>query len=264
MMILAIILAAVQVGTWNLKWFPSGRAEHRASARVEAANIEDAREVVAVAAKPHSVFCFEEVRDKKCVEALVKGTVLTNVVVSTWKRSDNRSEWQQVAIVTDLPVVKEDSVQFDYWVAPRGYLHVQVDAGADGKIDFYGVHLKSNYGGKEAKAKAANRKKREAAMKFIPKEGEKAVVLGDFNMDMFSGEFSGEQTCDILTWSGFNNIWTGLPLDKRGTHIGTKRWPDSTLDYIFYRGLSLEGEPTLGPKTDVSDHRMVLVEVSSK
>ena len=36
----------VLCGTWNLKWFPSGRAEHRASPRVEKANIADAADVV--------------------------------------------------------------------------------------------------------------------------------------------------------------------------------------------------------------------------
>ena len=43
MLLSAILsLCAVLCGTWNLKWYPSGRAEHRASPRVEAANEADA------------------------------------------------------------------------------------------------------------------------------------------------------------------------------------------------------------------------------
>ena len=32
---LAVMLAAVVVGTWNGNWFPTGRAEHRAHPDVE-------------------------------------------------------------------------------------------------------------------------------------------------------------------------------------------------------------------------------------
>ena len=39
---IAAILAAVVVGTWNGRWFPSGRAEHRANPEVEAATVSAA------------------------------------------------------------------------------------------------------------------------------------------------------------------------------------------------------------------------------
>ena len=45
-MLKSMLIVALVAGTWNLKWFPSGRAEHRASERVEAANIADAADVV--------------------------------------------------------------------------------------------------------------------------------------------------------------------------------------------------------------------------
>ena len=42
----AILLAAVTVATWNGEWFPSGRAEHRASPEKEERTIRRAGDML--------------------------------------------------------------------------------------------------------------------------------------------------------------------------------------------------------------------------
>ena len=67
-----LVLAEITLGSWNLKWFPSGRAEHRASVRVEKANFQDAADVIREGTKSRGyILFFQEVRDAKTVTNLV-------------------------------------------------------------------------------------------------------------------------------------------------------------------------------------------------
>ena len=95
------LIFAEFAGSWNLKWFPSGRAEHRASARVEAANIEDAADVIRSNLKGSGRIMFlQEMRDAKACTNLVVAIGDTNlkVAVATAFRDfrDNRLQWQQL------------------------------------------------------------------------------------------------------------------------------------------------------------------------
>ena len=107
-MLKSFVIFAVLAGSWNLKWFPSGRAEHRASERVETANIADAADVIRENLKGSSRILFlQEVRDAKACSNLVNaiGDAGLHVAVVTAFRDfrDNRLQWQQLGIVTDLP-----------------------------------------------------------------------------------------------------------------------------------------------------------------
>jgi hypothetical protein len=110
-MLKSMLIFALVAGTWNLKWFPSGRAEHRASERVEAANINDAADVIRGCLKGKGrILCLQELRDPLACSNLVSAIGDTNlrVAVATAYRDfrDNRLQWQQLAIVTDLPVLE--------------------------------------------------------------------------------------------------------------------------------------------------------------
>ncbi len=272
--------ADVLTGTWNLRWFPSGRAEHRASERVEVAAIQDAgelvREELARNRRPgdNVVLFFQELRDDVACSNLVAAigdNTLSVASVSAFRDFDRRLGWQQNGIVTDMPVLE---ASFSYWrrshkvLPPRGFAYALLDGGSNGLVACYCVHLKSNYGATRQEIRDANRLKRELAMEqFIAlskklrapdgREVTHIVLAGDFNTDPFGGVFKGERTIDLLVEAGFVNCFAGMPLETRGTHPGNTRYPDSTLDFIFHRGFSRQSDCLLSPEVPLSDHRMV-------
>ena len=278
-LLVQIVSGDVLCGTWNLKWFPSGRAEHRASPRVEAANIADAAEVVrtglSAAKTSGAILFFQEVRDENACANLVAAIGVTNLTlasVSAFRDWDNRLLWQQCGIATTFPVVESS---WSYWkrsgtklFLPRGYAYAVVDAGKDGLVACFSVHLKSNYGATKPEIRAQNREKRERVVqqlvnivkKIKASDGRavsRVVIAGDFNTDPTSKRFADEKTLEMLTGVGFANCFEGIPLEKRGTHPGNTRYPDITFDYIFHRGFAGANEPALSPEVPLSDHRMV-------
>lgn len=226
-------------------------------------NYEAAAKEIKDGLKPRAIVFLQEIRNAQCASNLAARAGLNVAAVSSFRNYDGRTGWQQCAILTDLPV-KECEWKYFHGAKgikgkpPRGYVRAKIDAGEDGVIDCICVHLKSNYGaGKDESVKMQNRRKREESVRQLPKDSPVAVVAGDLNFDAFSGEFEGEQTADILVWSGFADAWAGAPLELRGTHPGSGRWPDSTLDYIFLKGLRSGEYPSLGSHGGVSDHRIV-------
>ena len=273
------LVASVLVGTWNLQWFPSGRAEHRASQRVEEANTADAAEVVrnGFGKRKGVILFFQEIRGEEAASNLVvaigaKGLKLA--AVTAFREYDRRMSWQQMAIATDYPVL---DASFARWtrtkkvVAPRGYAYALLDCGKDGIVACFSVHLKSNYGAKTDEQKRLNSAKREICAKQLVdiakklrapdgREVSRVIIAGDFNADAFV-EGGGEATFKHLVAAGFENCWEGAPLSERGTHPGRFKWPDSTIDYIFHRGFERQKMRRLSPQVPLSDHRMAWAEL---
>ena len=271
-MLKSLLIFAVVAGTWNLKWFPSGRAEHRASERVETANIRDAADVIRAHLKGKGrVLFLQEMRDPNACSNLVAaiGSKTLQVAVATAFRDnrDNRLQWQQLAIVTDLPVIEAEwrySKKAGRLFVPRGYAYALLDGGKEGRIACFCVHLKSNYGAYKADAAAANATRRTAAIRQVLAAAEKVVadkviIAGDFNADRFQPQFLGEKMFAMLEERGFKDGWDGASLSDRGTHPGSTRYPDSTLDYIFAKGFEKRTSRSLAPAEFVSDHRMVVM-----
>jgi len=281
---LILVLAEVTLGSWNMKWFPSGRAEHRASARVERANFQDAADVIraGMRGRGHVLF-FQEMRDAGTATNLVNCIGDTNLhpaVTTAFRMKDNRLGWQQNSIITDLPVL---DARWAYWKEtgnpatrpPRGYAYALVDAGADGLVGCFCVHMKSDYGATTKERRAANAGKRELAARELAElagnvtspDGRpvsRIVIAGDFNMDPFSRRYRDEKTAHILESESFANCFAGLPLKMRGTHPGAKSYPDSTLDFFFHRGFKRSDVPTLSPEVALSDHRMIWMVVAAE
>ena len=269
-MLKCFLIFAVLAGSWNLKWFPSGRAEHRSSARVESANIADAADVIRANLKGVGrVLFLQEMRDAKACTNLVVAIGDTNLkvaVVSAFRDfRDNRLQWQQLGIVTDMPVLKTEwkySKKADGMFVPRGYACALLDGGEEGRIACFCVHLKSNYGAKKAAKKKENMLKREAAIRQVLAAAEncgadKILIAGDFNSDRFQRAFKDERIFSMLESAGFRDAWEGTDPSQRGTHPGRSRYPDSTLDYVFYKGYSWCASRFLAPIAPVSDHRML-------
>lgn len=275
-----LLLASVLVGTWNLQWFPSGRAEHRASPRVEQANVADAADVVRAGFgnRKGVILFFQEMRSSEVASNLVAALGRDDLKLaasSAFRERDRRLGWQQVAIATDYPVLDSS---FAYWkrtkgvFAPRGYAYALLDCGDDGIVACFSVHLKSNYGAKTQEQKKLNSAKREIctaqiaemAGKLRAPDGRKVskvVVAGDFNADSFKTDDAEESTFKNLLAAGFKNCWEGAQLSERGTHPGNYRWPDSTIDYVFHRGFARQTMRRLSPQVPLSDHRMAWVEL---
>ena len=275
-----VLLASTLVGTWNLQWFPSGRAEHRASQRVEQANTADAAETIrsGFGNRKGVIVFLQELRSAEAASNLVAaigsdGMKLASA--SAFRERDRRLGWQQVAIATDYPVLDSS---FSYWkrskgtYAPRGYAYALLDCGADGLVACFAVHLKSDYGAKTAEQKKLNSSKREMCTAQLAEMAKslrapdgrkvsKVVVAGDFNADFFAADYAAEATFRNLLEAGFSNCWDGAPLSERGTHPGRFRWPDSTLDYVFHRGFARQTMRRLSPQVPLSDHRMAWVEL---
>lgn len=271
-MLKCFLIFAVLAGSWNLKWFPSGRAEHRASKRVESANIADAADVVRASLKGSGRIMFlQEMRDAQACSNLAAavGDARLKVAVASAFRDfrDNRLQWQQLGILTDLPVIEAEwryAPRSDGVFVPRGYAYALLDGGADGRIACFCVHLKSNYGARNPSKKAENMKKREIGMRQVIAAARKCradrvLIAGDFNADRFHKAFRDERIFKMLESEGFRDAWDGAEYSERGTHPGNTRYPDSTLDYVFYKGFPRRPLRFLAPEAPVSDHRMLVM-----
>ena len=280
MLLSAILsLCAVLCGTWNLKWYPSGRAEHRASPRVEAANEADAAELVQSGLKANVrkedgvVLFFQELRDNAAFSNLVQAVKwpgLGMAAVSEFRERDNRLGWQQCGIASTLPVL---DAGFSYWkrprniFPPRGYAYAILDGGADGVIACFCVHLKSDYGATTEEIRSANRDKREvcaeqlvaAAKRMKAPDGrpiKRVIIGGDFNADPRAERYGAEKTDSILREGGFRDGWEGASDEERVTHPGSRRNPDCTLDFVYHRGFKACTFHVAAPEIPMSDHRM--------
>jgi endonuclease/exonuclease/phosphatase family metal-dependent hydrolase len=276
---LAIILSAVIVGTWNGRWFPSGRAEHRAHAQVEAATISAAAKMLSGAINQMDplgtndiILCLNEIRDPLAASNLVTqiGRKDLAVAIITRYRRRDRFDMQQDVIATTLPVVDSHWSKWKNhreFTPPRGYAFASVVVGSAVTANVYAVHLKSNYAANTASKKELNREKRARAVSQLvaqekPWRGKKAtrpvIVAGDLNADCWRREFAEEKIFTLFEDAGFFNTLSLLPENKRGTYP-SRRWGDSTLDYIMVRGFNTSSAPRIFIEDELSDHRAVFV-----
>lgn len=296
-MTLYCLLAVVWAASWNMKWFPSGRAEHRASPRAEQAAVDDAADVIRAHLAPKSgcrVLFLQELRSAEVCSNLIAavGGTLRVAAASEFRERDNRLGWQQCAIATDARTVEAGWRPFQNEKRirpPRGFAYAVLDCGKDGLVACYSVHLKSDYGaGRDPEAKRMNIAKRGAAARQLMKHvrdleerfsaagaARRIAVLvgGDFNTDRYSAESAGEPVFATLEHEGFASCWdipsdpdsgqtmprSAVPLVERATHPGRGRYPDSTIDYVFYRGFQRVAGRAIAPFCDVSDHRLFVV-----
>lgn len=266
------LLFAVLAGSWNLKWFPSGRAEHNASPRVEAANYADAADVIRANLKGKGrVMFLQEMRNAQACTNLVKviGDPDLKVAVASAFRNfrDNRVEWQQLGILTDLPVIEAGWKYAERpkgLFVPRGYAYALLDGGDEGRIACFCVHLQSNYRARKPEKKKENMLKREAGIRHVLKAAaacgaDKILIAGDFNSDRFQKAFKNEKLFPLLESAGFKDGWDGASAEERGTHPGRGRYSDSTLDYVFHKGYGSRASRFLAPAVPLSDHRMLVM-----
>lgn len=268
-----LTLAVVLVGTWNGKWFPSGRAEHRASPEREAQTISAAGQMLRSGLSRLDplgtndlILCFNEIRGPEVARELCSAIGRTNLsvaIVTAYRRRD-RFDQQQDVIMTTLPVL---DATWKLWkrkdriYPPRGYAHARLRLPSGAEASVYAVHLKSNYGATTEELRLDNRAKRAAAIgQLISQEprGSTVIIAGDFNADRWRAEFADETIFEQLEKAGFDNPLADLPAASRATYP-SRRHGDSTLDYIMLRGMRVLRNPLIESSGSISDHDAVLM-----
>lgn len=279
----AFLVAAVTVGSWNGKWFPSGRAEHRAAPHIEARTVAEAGTMLREGLKkadPYGtndvIICLNEMRGPKVVNELIAAigrTNLTCAVITAYRRRD-RFDMQQDAILTTLPVVAANWSKWKNHKAetpPRGYAHARVVFPGSVTTEVYSVHLKSNYGQTNEKTARLNRAKRSRAIEQLvdqerPRRGRKnvpVIIAGDLNADKWSEDFKKDTIFETLAEAGFITPLEFLPPEKRITYPKSGKWGGTALDYIFIRGLRMSSgaRAQIISAGEISDHDAVFINV---
>lgn len=281
------LLASIIILTWNAKWFPSGRADHRASPEKEAATIKTAAGYLRQALDDMDsegtndvIIVLNEMINRQVAKELIKEIGRTNLnlaAVSQYRRHNNKIDYQQDAVATTLPVA---SANFSHWrkaapkignQPPRGMVIAELIVAPAVTSRVYAVHLKSNYGAKTDEDYAKNRAKRHNAvqellgLEKLPKSKKKrneampAIIAGDFNADAWNDEFAQETIFNDLKNAGFENPLEQLPAEERITYPGYGQWKNRTYDYIMLRDFKVLEKPKIIPIEDISDHNAVIL-----
>jgi endonuclease/exonuclease/phosphatase family metal-dependent hydrolase len=260
----------LRVTTWNLKWFPSGKANIRDPVEEPRRIAEAARVLKSLAP---DVVLLQEVRDWTTCERLAASLkpLEYQVLVCSAFQDGGQLGWQQEAIIAKKPAQsswsepwKPTAGQVD---PPRGFAFAAIRV-SRADIGFYCVHLKSNLTrGDFERQRQLNILKREQATEQLMDHvrelqrrvlpAVKAVIVGgDFNTNRDQPLFVSERTLDLLASSGFKNAFPdSTPLVQRITHPANEGYPNATFDYIFSKGLQPSGCRIL--ETSLSDHRPV-------
>lgn len=271
----------VLVTTWNMKWFPSGTANVRSEDFLEERTIHAAGRILAGAVEeltrrsPANIIALaQEVRDAETMSNYVHAAGIEGLKVAA--ASDfldgDVPIWQQVAIMTTLPVVDSG---FATWSRgggvsiPRGFAYALLDGGEDGLIACFCLHLKSNLN--QSGTELENQKniyKREAASAQVlavvkkmsnafPGRELKVIVGGDFNTNDDDFEYVSESTIRAFYGAHFRSCFRDLKKSQRVTRPAANGFPDATFDYILYRGFERIVSRKIYPGQPVSDHNLV-------
>ncbi len=290
----SLLLFALQVllandlvlGTWNLKWFPSGVANRRGDAILEGEKIARVGDCLQSAVAKMGgttpevdvVLFTQEMRDRASCDGLLReigDSRLSLVVFSDFRDRVGIPLWQQLGIMSTLPVVESGSVM---WTPtkiesiPRGYAYAVLDRGQKGKVLCFCVHFKSNLkrSGDELEHQRNLYKREKSADQILGKIKEfrkrfgadlQVVVAGDFNTDDEDLGYVSEATLRSFYAAHFRSCFTGMRKDRRVTCPGNGRFPDATFDYILYRGFDEMVTRNVFAYDDVSDHRLVMVRI---
>ena len=258
----AVTEGAIRVVCWNIEWFPGKSPSTTPDG--ESRHITEIGAAL-TAMQPDILLAQEVSSSEPLLKALSGATGHQLGVIS---RFPGR---QQTATTGRIPIV---AAWFERWERdgkndpPRGFSHVSFRL-PDGRLLLtYNLHLKSNAGGEPA----SNRAKREDAIwqllahieSELPKYREQTkpaiIIAGDFNTDPDSSQFAGERTISMLTEAGFRSAFDGLPKSQRITWPSDGRFPDTTFDYVFYKGLEVKRVQVPATYDSRSDHRPVVVD----
>jgi endonuclease/exonuclease/phosphatase family metal-dependent hydrolase len=88
------------------------------------------------------------------------------------------------------------------------------------------------------------------------------IIGGDFNTNQEGSEWKEEKTIPTLETAGFWNCWSGVKAEDRLSWKGTQRFPATTFDFFFTKGLGKVTANLATPSEDASDHRPVVFKLN--
>lgn len=275
----------VRVGTWNMRWFPSGFPIKEASQRNpqrEYKRIDSAARLIA--RDKVDILVMEEMRDRKTCEMLVTNDALKGFIVNACTEftanKDASVPPHQNAIISRFEAVDSGYREWKYSRKykvrpPRGFVYAVYDISGS-LVGVIGIHLKSNYIPKDDPngddAPRVNRTMREESSRQLLKfakellakdyNGRKIdsiIIAGDFNTSLFDDGYKGEETITSLLDKGYQDCFKGVL--ERNTMPQSKYYPATCFDYILIKGSHEFFAPLVSKKQYTSDHQMISVVV---
>lgn len=278
----------VVITTWNMKWFPSGKADLRISQEFESFKIGKAGKMLADAVSSVGfsegdgvIIMAEELRDEDVCSNLVARCPIKGLgiaAVSRFKDKAGYPVWQQSAVFTNLKVVEAGYMPWQserYVDMPRGFAFAVLGEG-DELIACFCVHLKANvnFKGSDLETQKNIYKREYASAQILEKFREmrkrygknlsRVVVAGDFNTNDDDETFVSEATLRAFYGAHFRSCFKGLRKSQRITHPASGGYPDCTFDYILYRGFGRGLERKIGVGHPISDHNPVSIKLPIK
>lgn len=255
----------VSIVAWNLEWYPGGRPEPS----VEGALLHEMVAKSELAKIDPDVFLAQEIRSWADFERLASSLPgLQTAVVSAFLRGSKPAN-QQLAIASRLPV---NCAWAEMWkpatpAPPRGFSAAVLEVpDSDKLLLVYSVHLKSNVRSSTEKAKNYSMREESARQLLDHVRDMELLFEGRISGIVIGGDFNtnhdgriGDTTISIMIAGGFHNTWSGVAAEDRHTWRGSDRFPPTTFDYIFTKGIA----PLTAHVIDAqaSDHRPVELSV---
>lgn len=227
--------------TWNLEWFPGRSPDSRGD--IQKGHIRNVRAFLRKISP--EVAIFQEVMSASAL-SVAAGDYPWRAVTRFQRAADEEEKLppQNIALVSRKPW--RDVWELDFHQLPvneerpvRGFLGAEYIDPAGRRLTVYGVHLKSNRGGREASAK-----RRQKAMEYLrwdwhrrnlDPQKEPILIAGDFNCSLKNPEFVQEKTIRELLKDGWISVTQEMPWPQGATVRENRlaKYPPADFDHIL-------------------------------
>jgi len=227
--------------TWNLEWFPGRSPDSRGD--IQKGHIRNVRAFLRKISP--EVAIFQEVMSASAL-SVAAGDYPWRAVTRFQRAADEEEKLppQNIALVSRKPW--RDVWELDFHQLPvneerpvRGFLGAEFIDPAGRRLTVYGVHLKSNRGGREASAK-----RRQKAMEYLrwdwhrrnlDPQKEPILIAGDFNCSLKNPEFVQEKTIRELLKDGWISVTQEMPWPEGATVRENRlaKYPPADFDHIL-------------------------------
>ena len=227
--------------TWNLEWFP-GRAPE-SGVDIQQGHIRKVRSVLSKISP--DVAIFQEVVSAPGL-SVAAGDYPWRAVTQFQRAADEDEKLppQNIALVSRKPW--REVWELDFHLLPvneerpvRGFIGAEFIDPADRRLTVYGVHLKSNRGGREASGK-----RREKAMEYLRWDWRRRnldplqdaiLIAGDFNCSLKNPEFAQEKTLRGLLKEGWISVTQEMAWPQGATVRENRlaKYPPADFDHIL-------------------------------
>ena len=227
----------LRIGTYNIQDLTDGEGEsYFRTPSVTRRQVETAAAII-TDSKP-DILVIQEIENAAILKTLNSQIDPPYPLAYITQFDENgRGTKRNIAILSRVPLQRVNELDFACRKGPvqtpRGALVFLLELGQGHYLLGYGVHLKSNMGGDEARP--TNVAKRMEALRMIREHADlvqrsnpdlvwEVLVAGDMNVDPELEGFMGDRSLAPL--SDWNDLWLGRPLEERITIPARRGDPD--------------------------------------